>query len=379
MIVTKRSTLKAYILESLSQIEVFAKILDVTESTIMSALDGEFICNTLRGENHASTRLKYVRDSTTGKTKIRMTDFADRRYSGDCFDMMGIKLSIDVSSSKGFIDVCDAILNLKQHQKSSSKNTIVITEKGITDVSFVPRLWETYDRTWTKSFGLTPEQMNLFITIIPVHTAYINRDGQSYVPFYNYSIKDPCYAYPITKYNGSQLVKLYFPKRNKGCGYPRFITNNPFPFDDLREFKKGDLLILVKSNKDKAVLLHHLFMLPEFIKLVNEGFTLDVRPVSSEVGNITELQARVLQGLFDLIVTNFDYDRQGCGTANTYRRQYGFVPMMLTNGKFGSNVNYGAKDVTEYRSKFGVKSTLVLLKDALISLKQEYEKLTTYR
>jgi len=57
MIVTKRSTLKAYILESLSQIEVFAKILDVTESTIMSALDGEFICNTLRGENHASHTL----------------------------------------------------------------------------------------------------------------------------------------------------------------------------------------------------------------------------------------------------------------------------------------------------------------------------------
>jgi len=377
MIVTKKSTLKSYILESLSQIEVFAKILDVPESTIEDALDGAFICNTLRGEGHASTKLKYVNDSSTGKTKIKMTDFADRRYSGDCFDMMGIKMSIDATSSKGFVQVCDAILNMDNHKKSLNKTTIAVTEKGITDISYLGRVWEAHDRAWTDSFGLTPEQMNLFVTITPVHTAYINRPGSSSAPFYTYTAKDPCYAYPIGKYNGSHLVKLYFPKRKKGK-YSRFITNNPFPFDDLREFKKGDLLILVKSNKDKAVLLYHLFMIPAFVKLVDEGFILDVRPVSSEVGNITELQARVLQGLFDLVVTNFDFDRQGCGTANMYRRQYGFKPMMLTNGKFGS-INYGAKDLTDYRSMFGVNKTLVLLEDALISLKYEYEKLTTYR
>jgi hypothetical protein len=375
MIVTKRSTLKAYILENLSQVEVFAKLLETSEGEIEDALNGEPIVNRRRGEKNASVRLKFVMDASTRMTKIKMTDFGDRRYSGDCFDIIGIIRSIDVSSSKGFVEACKAILNLSNSEKILSKNTITISEKGITDIKFTTRPWETYDRAWMITFGLTPERISLFITILPVYSAYINDNVN---PFYSYNAKEPCYVYIIGKYNGSQLVKLYFPTRTKSSKYPRFITNNPFPFDDLREFKHCDLLILVKSLKDKAVLLEHLFMIPEFVKMLEGGFTLDVRPVSSEVGNITELQARVLQGLFDLIVTNFDFDKQGCYTANTYRRQYGFTPMMLTNGKFGS-IKYGAKDLTEYRSKFGVGKTLVLLKDALISLKQEYEKLTTYR
>lgn len=375
MIVTKKSTLKAYILENLSQVEVFAKILEVQESTIESCLDGAFITNTKRGEHNPSVRMKFVRDST-GMSKIRMTDFGDRRYSGDCFDLMGIILSIDVSSSKGFVDVCKAILNLCSSEKILSKNTITVTNKGITDISFNTRLWESYDRTWLASFGLTPETFRRTVNILPVHTAFINNNVS---PFYSYNMKDPCYVYIIGKYKGSQLVKLYFPKRSKRSKYPRFITNNPFPFDDLREFKKCDLLILVKSLKDKAVLLEHIIMLPELSKLIEEGFTLDVRPVSSEVGNITELQARILQSMYDLVVTNFDFDKQGCHTAHFYRKVYGFKPMMLTNGKFKSNLDFKAKDLTEYRTKFGVTKTLVLLQDALISIKQEYEKLTTYR
>jgi hypothetical protein len=259
-------------------------------------------------------------------------------------------------------------------KKILSKSNITIIPKGIIDISFTPRPWNTYDRQWTAQFGLTPERYDLIVNCKAVEVAYIGKDTPSYV----YRPSDPCYAYTIGKYNKSTLIKLYFPKRGKGSKYSRFITNNPFPFDDLAEFKKADILILVKSLKDKAVLIEHLFMIPEFVKFMEDGGTINVRAVSSEVGTITELQARVLQGLFDMIVTFFDFDNQGCATANFYRRKYGFIPMMLTNGKFGS-FDYKAKDITEYRIRFNTNKTLALLTQAFKHLKGEYEKLATYR
>jgi hypothetical protein len=376
MIITKKSTLKSYILESLSQIEIFAKLLDVSESDIEDCLKGAFIINRVRNEKSASVRMMYVRDNT-GMTKIRMTDFGDRRYSGDCFDIMGLLLSTDVTSSDGFVKICKAILNLTNLKKNSSQNTITITEKGITDIAFISRPWNEYDRKWTGAFGLTPEEYNLIVNCVAVETALIGKRTWD-KPSYTYRVIDPCYAYIIGKYKGSNIIKLYFPKRSKTSKFSRFITNNPFPFDDLTDFKKADVLILVKSLKDKAVLIYHLFLIPEFVQYLKDGGTINVRPVSSESGTITELQARVLQGLFDMIVTNFDFDNQGCYTANFYRRQYGFIPIMLTNGKYGS-FNYKAKDTTEYRTKFGLNKTLDLLKNAITRLKGEYERLATYR
>jgi len=374
MLVTKKSTLKSYILENLSQIEVFSKMLNLPESEIESCLNGEYILNTIRGEDNPSVRMKYVLDRTTGRTKILMTDFGDRRYSGDCFDLMGIILGVNPVDSKGFVQVCKAILNLQTYKKFLCEKDVKITPKGIIDISFIPRPWYNEDEQWCSAFGLTSVSMQAIVNCYPVETAYIGKP----TPSYTYRATDPCYAYVIGKYRNNNLIKLYFPKRKKGGKYPRFITNNPFPFDDLSPFRNADILVLVKSLKDKAVLINELFSTMTFPKLFEGGVKLDVRSVSSETDNITEMQARVLQGMYRMIVTCFDFDRQGCHTAYLYRKQYGFIPMMLTNGKFNSAFNYGAKDLTEYRMKYGIK-TLYLLEDAIHALREHYEKLATYR
>lgn len=374
MLVTKKSTLKSYILENLSQIEIFAKMLGVLESEIETCLSGEPILNSIRGERTPSVHMRYVQDKSTNRTKIQMRDFGDRRYSGDCFDIMGIILGVDATDNKGFVQVCKAILNLQTYKKFLSESDVKITPKGIIDISFIPRPWLYEDEKWCTAFGLTPNAMETIVKCYPVEIAYIGKA----TPSYNYRVNDPCYAYLIGRYRNTNLIKLYFPKRKRGGKYPRFITNNPFPFDDLTPFKKYDVLVLTKSLKDKAVLVNELFHTKAFIKIFNEGVTLDVRSVSSETDNITEVQARLLQGMYGMIVTCFDFDRQGCYTSALYRRQYGFIPMMLTNGKFNSTFNYGAKDITEYRTNFG-DNTLSLLEDAIYALTIHYEKLTAYR
>lgn len=379
MIVTKKSTLKSYILESISQIEVFAKILDVPESTIENCLNGEFILNTLRNESNPSVRMMYVRDNT-GMTKIRMTDFGDSRYNGDCFDLMAIKMRmmgtiVEVTRNSDFVLICKAILNLQSHKKFLRETSIDITNKRITDLAAMPREWNEQDIRWLGTFGMTPKKMELIVKCKPA-LAVFNDNPK---PFYTYRASDPAYIYYLGKYKDSNLIKIYFPNRSKSSKYPRFITNNPFPFDDLRGFKPGNVLVLIKCLKDKAVLIDLLFKIPEFISLIKDGVTVDIRSVSSENTLITELQARVLQGLFDLIITCFDYDKQGIYTSWVYRKKYGFYPMMLTNGKYNSSFDYGAKDITAYRQKFFEAQTLVLLKDAIITIKQYYEGLATYR
>lgn len=348
MIVT-RFSLKAYILENISQIELLSKLFEVSEGVITDGLNGKYIHNTIRGERHASVKLKYCIDNKTKLSKIYITDYGDSRYIGDCFAIAGLKFGLNVNNNVDFILICKKLLSLTYTNSLNNTNNIDITIKTLNVINITSRPATRVDYKFAESLGLTLKEFLYFTKGVLVDTAYMSTKKYQNKIIYTHTASDICIAYIIGIHMNIPIIKLYFPFRKKGNSLPKFITNNPFPFDDLSKFKPADILILIKSKKDYAVILKHLFKNKRFLQLQQE-YSIVFRVVSSEVPNLSSIQALTLQSLYKYIFLYTDWDNQGCITASYYRRTFGIIPIMLTNGSH-SSVDFAetAKDISDYR------------------------------
>jgi len=117
---------------------------------------------------------------------------------------------------------------------------------------------------------------------------------------------------------------------------------------------------ICSSKKDKLTILSLLEKCKSNASFLLWGITLDVRAISSENPTITKQQNDVLQRNYPNIFIYTDFDRAGRQTAYFYKKAFGYHPLYITNGRFGT-IDYGAKDISEYRDKFGEDKAIELL------------------
>lgn len=354
MIVQDLLKLKLYILKEFNQVEIFAHYFNVDESEIEFCLEhpSNKINNTLRKDEDPSLGFKTVIDKETGEYKIRMHDFGDPTYRGDCFDLVRIVLRLYDTRSTNFVTICKDIIYQMQNRKvvsTSIKGSLEIKERTVGKITVETRRWNTLDIDFWKSFGLFYSEINN--QIHPIERAYYNDRL-----IYKYSIDDPCYHWITGYYKFETLHKLYFPKRSKKDKRGRFVTNNAYyALEGLHELRKADILIITKSYKDKT-------LLKKILKEISTIHTIEVTNFTAETIYIQPALLTALFNTYPNIIINTDFDKAGI-MAVKIRKQYPIQYYFLTNGRFNT-VDYKAKDITDYVKCFGYNKGVALVQQA---------------
>ncbi len=358
MIVFNNSSLKNYILSNYDQLEIFSYYLGIPYSELEDGLiHKRLIVNLARYDRKPSLQVKDSLDYD-GVYKIRVFDFGDIYYRGDIFDIASVSLNLDVGKTDDFVAICKDIMITfkgsisKRYLKQTKFKPRSVKAKKLKSFDVTFREFLPKDiRYWTQ-YGLTTNDLySEFVR--PVYEIYLPEDNKR---LYEHKQNDVCYSYFIGIINGIKLYKFYFPDRGKDDKLPRFITNNRLELEGVCFIKANDTLVITKSRKDailiKKILKH---LKSESIEVVN---------VSGEAVRLEENIVEVLHSKFNNIFINLDFDNTGIVSTIYHRRKYNFIPLMLTDGRFGSK-RFEAKDISDYVSKFGYNSGVKIISQVI--------------
>jgi len=314
MAITLGITLKENILNTLNQVSIFAEYFEVsTEDILYSINSNSKINNPLRQDNDPSLSFKWYGQ------KLIARDFADIRYRGDIFEVVGVILGKNCRNNYDFTEICnDIVSQCSDHQVRHTE--VNLTDQEITaiqqkqlDIDITPRVFTKYDYIFFNQFGLSQDDVNN--KVIAVRRYYFNE----WLTPYRSNKSDPCYCYIVNP----NKVKLYFPFRHKRD--IKFITNNHFPIECFTSLRKIDYLILIKAYKDKL-------MLDKILKDNNITNVL-VLPLSSETAKLTiEIVDLLMRYVRKKIFTLLDLDVTGIESMIYYQKIFGFEPIYFTKG-----------------------------------------------
>jgi len=358
------SNLKKYILETFDQVEIFATYLEVPETDINYCLNNKNykISNPLRDDRDPSLGFMAVMDRTTNLYKLKMYDWADPSYRGDCFDLVGKVRSLNPNKSIEFITICkDIIYSMKNKTLQQNTNLIVnLKQELFTQIHIEPRLWNSKDINLWNSFGLPFNEYKHII--FPLQHSFISNYCD-----YTYEENDPGYAWISGYYENKTLYTLYFPFRDGKDKYkPRFKKNNKFyPIECIHELKPADILVITKAYKEKLLISRLLFK----IKKVH---TIQVTNLTSESIILSDNFVMKLYDIYPTIVTNSDFDYTGLKTSGEHKRKYGMIRFIPTNGKYGT-YDFGGKDLCDIHAAKGIDYAINLLQEAYTYLRTEIE------
>ena len=288
--------------------------------------------NPFREDNDPSLSFKWYGN------KLIVRDWGDSSYSGDVFKVVGFILNMNCFHNEQFVEICRRIYNDYHNYKDESTNELVVLAREkdikILDCKFRTLLKRDYD--YFLAYGINKYSVNKFVKAVSRYSVNGKLTG------YRNSQKDPCYHYIIN----THFKKLYFPNRHKKSIYPKFVTNNRLHIDDITEIQKCNNIILVKSIKDKMLLL-------QFLETLKINFENDIRihTVSTEAGliksNIIELLRKHSKYK---IYSLFDGDATGIKSMQILKQAYNIEPLY-----FSTNPN--AKDPTDFYKEFGYSKT----------------------
>lgn len=275
--------------------------------------------------------------------KLIVRDWGDSTYSGDIFKVVGFILNMNCFHNEQFVEICRRIYNDYHNYKDKSTNelTVLMKEKDIKKIDYKPRTLVARDYDYFSSFGINKYSVDKFVIAVSRYSVNDRLTG------YRNSQKDPCYHYTINTY----FTKLYFPNRHKKSAYPKFVTNNRLQIDDITDIRLCNDIILVKSIKDKMLLLQFLET-----KEINYENDIRIHTVSTEAGLIKK-------DLIDILKTNckykiyslFDGDSTGIKSMQILKTEYNIEPIY-----FSTNPN--AKDPTDFYREFGYSKTYSIFK-----------------
>lgn len=332
--------IRDYILETLDQTLIFSKYLNIPQSDILQNLhyDCNKLCNPLRNDKHPSLSFKYYGN------KLICKDFADYRFRGDVFEIVGYILGKNCRDTEDFLYICNDIilrcsknvisnLKLKQEEAPYIKNSNL-------DISFDIRKPNKIDFMYWERYGIRRENIGVKMFVVD---RYRLNDWQS--P-YRYSGSDPCYVYNVNP----NKYKLYFPYRNKHD--TKFITNNRCPIECLHHIKSYNYICLIKGYKDK-ILLEQM--------CEDKGVT-DILFLStaSETINLPKDIYSLLVSYSNSgkIFTMFDTDSTGIKSAKTLQDEYGIIPLYFT-------LNYKSKDPSDFVKDYSYSKALIQFDNVL--------------
>lgn len=364
MQVINSDEIKRYVLENYDQISIFSTYLDIPENDINYCLENKSnkINNPLRDDRDPSLGFMITMDRQTGLYKLKMYDFADPYYRGDCFDLVGKIRHLNCNKSLDFITICkDIIYSMKnktlQHDVINYSKSDTET---FTSIHIEPKLWSENDINLWNSFGLPFNEIKHLV--FPLKRSFISN-------FCNYSRdeNDPGYAWITGYYDNKTLYTLYFPFRTgKDTFKPRFIKNNKFyPLECIHELKPADILVITKSYKDKL-------LINKLLPKIEKKHTIQVSNFTSESIILSDNFVLSLYDIFPVIVTNTDFDYTGLHTSGEHKRRYGMLRFIPTNGKYGT-YDFGGKDFCEIFHTHGYQYCIDILQESYNYLAQQFE------
>lgn len=333
---------KDFIIDNIDQREIYHIYLgiDIEDINVCLSNNKYKISNPLRVDKHPSVSFKYYGQ------KLILRDFADTRFRGDVFEIVGYILNKNCRNPIDFQDICDDIID-KCQRHIKRVETIKLEEQKIIErkqliIDIDARPMNVSDIKYFSKQGLLKDTIEEFI--IPVGSYYLN----GWQAPYRYRCNDPCYAY----YIGRNKFKLYFPYRSKND--IKFITNNRFPIECINKLTYKDYIILTKAYKDNCLII-------QFLRQLNIQ-NIQALPISGETVRLNKdiidlLRKRNSKG----IITLFDNDRTGIEATQYYEQEYKTIPWYFT-------IEHGGKDPTGMVEKCGYKTTLNRFKELIEKL-----------
>ena len=358
---------KKYILERLTQEEImeyYTNIL-VTKETLV----GNSFTSPFRQDDYPTCNYYYKQDSK-GEVRLKLKDW-NGSFDGDIFDIASYVTKVSSKTGQGFKLLLHKIardFSIHKYSLSQEREKLdnlvkdYISKKELKVLKVHPRGLNRFDKKyWYDKFGIGSELLKI-ARIIPVQSLEIQGQDGYLTTVYNYQSRDPAYAYYGGIVNGITIWRIYFPLREKTrAGNTKFITNYSF-IQGLHLIKPARVGIITKSYKDALCL---------------RTYNIEAIGVPSETYLMTKEEFFNFKINFDVVFTNFDYDRTGIRLANKYKRVHGCLPLMFTKGKH-NQINYGVKDFSEFREQYGHIKMINLITTLIDKYEEDITSINTY-
>lgn len=376
---------KNFIESKISQELIVSKYLNIPIETVKDCIEHNVLITSVFRDNDTNKSMG-IQYNNKGRLKVR--DFGGFGFFEDVYGVVAYVLSlmygrkIETNNKQDFYFVLKHIANTfsdiidgkttDENIDDVIRNAISVGKQRRPIIEIVPRSWNKQDKELWNSWGVNLNYLNTHF-VVPVEQYYVDR-GVNTDPKYYYKSKDPCYAYLLGQNRqGIQLIKLYFPLRNRSKEL-KFITNCNVLEGLLNlELDNYDYIIITKSSKDRLSIGNHLASQPFY-----GG---DDRPLSIGVINLPSENYRLSQKEYDwisnklssngLIFSFLDFDTTGRYGAKYLYDTYGIPYLFITRGEFGLP-NYNSKDFTELHEKFTYKEIDNFIKETITYVELKY-------
>jgi hypothetical protein len=366
---------KAYIESKISQESIVSKYLNIPIEVVNDCIANNHLINSVFRDDDENKSMG-IQYNAKGRLKVR--DFGGYGFFEDVYGVVAYVLSliyerkIETNNKQDFYFVLKHIAytfrDIIDGKEVDENLTPVIasainkgkSKRAIIDI--VPRSWNKYDKDIWGRWGVKLDYLNTHF-VIPVNQYYINRTVDT-DPKYNYKAKDPCYAYMLGRNRqGINLVKLYFPRRNRRTEL-KFITNcNVLEGLPNLELDNYDYIIITKSSKDRLSIGSHLLSNPLYggANKLNIG----VINLPSENYKLKQIEYDwLVKKLKDdgMIVSLLDFDQTGRQGAKYLEETYNIPYLFITRGEFGLP-NFNCKDFADLHDKFNITQINKFIED----------------
>ena len=366
---------KAYIESKISQESIVSKYLNIPIEVVNDCIANNHLINSVFRDDDENKSMG-IQYNAKGRLKVR--DFGGYGFFEDVYGVVAYVLSliyerkIETNNKQDFYFVLKHIAytfrDIIDGKEVDENLTPVIasainkgkTKRAIIDI--VPRSWNKYDKDIWGRWGVKLDYLNTHF-VIPVNQYYINRTVDT-DPKYNYKAKDPCYAYMLGRNRqGINLVKLYFPRRNRRTEL-KFITNcNVLEGLPNLELDNYDYIIITKSSKDRLSIGSHLLSNPLYGGA--DKLNIGVINLPSENYKLKQIEYDwLVKKLKDdgMIVSLLDFDQTGRQGAKYLEETYNIPYLFITRGEFGLP-NFNCKDFADLHDKFNISQINKFIED----------------
>lgn len=359
------SLTKDYIESKVSQVAIMSKYLDIPIETINDCIEHGHLIQSVFRDDDTNNSMGFA-FNRKGRLKVR--DFGGAGFFEDIYGTVAYVLSIicerkiEPNNKQDFYFILkhiaytfSDIIDGKEVDKTLDETIATAIRKGKTsrtNIEIVTRSWNSYDKEYWNNLGVSLSYLNTNF-VYPVEQYYINRTINT-DPKYYYKSKDPCYAYLIgVDRKGLNLIKLYFPNRDKEKEL-KFITNcNNIEGLLNLELSDYDYILITKSSKDRLSIGNHLLSHP-FYRGGNDLLKIGIVNLPSENYHLKENEYYWIKNKLKpngKIYSLLDFDRTGRKGAKYLEETYDIPYIFITRGEFGLN-NYECKDFADLHSLY---------------------------
>ena len=313
---------KDYVFSKVSEEQVFCHYLEINK------VDKKLYCSKVRNDKHPTCG--FYRGN---KGELYFHDFA----TGDNFNCVSLVMALYKCGYYKALEIIASDFGLTSDKVSKTKYIKEVPKfesNGKSIIGVEIRDFTDKELNWWNRYGVTPAILKKF-HVYSCNSVFLNNNL-----FAKTQEQNPIYGYYGGKKDGSELWRIYFPKRKSYRFISNWNANKIQGFDQLP--KSGKILVITKSLKDVMCL-----------------YSLGISAIApnSEHIFITDNVLNNLKERFKYIVVLYDNDLTGIANMRKFKKEhpeliYTFIPR-----------KYGAKDISDYHKMYGRESTLNLIKE----------------